>query len=160
MSGVSPLFNGSISSSSFNVPHGATFKNGELFVAQRFGAGALRFLFDGAGNASLNGTITNGLNSGFPRGVTVNPTTGELFVTECCGINEINRYVFDSSGNAIPNGVITGGGLSNPHDLAFSPWGELFVANSDSGNVLRFVFDSSGNATPNGQLSGTDYVLR
>jgi hypothetical protein len=152
--GVSPLFNGSILSSSFNLPHGAAFKNGELFVAQRFGAGALRFLFDATGNGSPNGSITNGLNSGYPRGVTVNPTTGELFVTECCGINEINRYVFDSSGNAIPNGVITGGGLSNPHDLAFSPWGELFVANSDSGNVLRFVFDSSGNATPNGQLSG------
>ena len=37
--------------------------------------------------------------------------------------------------------------------MAFSPWGELFVANVD-GNVSRFVFDNSGNATSNGQLSG------
>ncbi|MFN2530746.1 MAG: choice-of-anchor Q domain-containing protein [Pyrinomonadaceae bacterium] len=151
--GQSPLFNGAVLSSSFDTPHDAAFRNGELFISQRFGAGALRFLFDGADNGSLNGTITNGLNPGFPRGVTVNPTTGELFISECCGVNEINRYVFDASGNAIPNGVITGGGLSNPHAMAFSPWGELFVANVD-GNISRFVFDDSGNAISNGQLSG------
>jgi hypothetical protein len=38
--------------------------------------------------------------------------------------------------------------------MAFSPWGELFVANGDSGSISPFVFDSSGNATSNGQLSG------
>ncbi|HEY2975882.1 MAG TPA: choice-of-anchor Q domain-containing protein [Pyrinomonadaceae bacterium] len=152
--GASPLFNGAILSSSFNNPMLAAFRNGELLIAQRFGAGALRFLFDGAGNASFNGAISSGLITGYPRGVAVNPTTGELFVTECCGVNEINRYVFDSSGNAVPNGVITGGGLNNPHDLVFSPWGELFVVNSDGGSVLRVVFDNSGNATFNGQLTG------
>lgn len=128
---------------------------GELFIAQRFGNNVLRFVFDAAGNALFNGAITAGLGGTAPRGVTVNPISGELFVTECCGVDEINRYLFDATGNAIPNGVITGGGLSNPHDMAFSPWGELFVANAGSNNsISRFIFDAAGNASPNGQITG------
>lgn len=150
----SPLFNGTITSSSFSGPHFAVFRMGELFVAQRFGNNVLRFVFAAAGNASFNGAITSGLGGTAPRGVTVNPTTGELFVTECCGVNEVNRYLFDASGNAIPNGVITGGGLSNPHDMAFSPWGELFVPNPDNNSISRFIFDAAGNASPNGQITG------
>jgi len=50
--------------------------------------------------------------------------------------------------------VITGGGLNNPHDLVFSPWGELFVVNSGANSVLRVGFDNSGNATFNGQIAG------
>ncbi len=69
-------------------------------------------------------------------------------------MDEINRYLFDASGNAIPNGVITGGGLSNPHDMAFSPWDELFVANVGNNSISRFLFNALGNATPDGQITG------
>ncbi len=57
----SPLFNGTITSSSFSGPHFAVFRMGELFIAQRFGNNVLRFVFDAAGNALFNGAITAGL---------------------------------------------------------------------------------------------------
>jgi Carboxypeptidase regulatory-like domain/F5/8 type C domain/CARDB len=150
----SAAFNGTIVSSAFNTPQFAGIKGAELFVAQRFGNSVLRWTFDASESAVPNGAVTAGLGNNSPRGVIANPATGELFVTECCGVNEINRYVFDAAGNAIPNGTITGGGLNSPHDMAFSSWGELFVANADGGSVSRFVFDTEGRALPNGQISG------
>jgi len=148
-----PWFNGVINSSAFNSPHGATFHNDELLIAQNTGGNVLRYTFDLLGKAVANGEIVSNLSSGAPRGIVVSPW-GELFVTECCGVNEINRYTFDVNGNAIDNGVITGGGLGSPHDLEFSPWGELFVANLDSNSISRFVFDGVYNATPNGTITG------
>jgi hypothetical protein len=152
--GGTASFKDTITSTSFSGPIFATFKHDELFVAQRFGNNVLRFKFDGAGNVSANGAITAGLGATAPRGVAANPATGELFVTQCCGIDSINRYVFDADGNAVPNGVITGGGLNNPHDMAFSARGELFVANVNGNSISRFVFDAAGNAFPNGQIVG------
>jgi len=149
-----PTHNATIGSGAFSVPYFATFKADELFVAQRFGSNVLRFTFDSTGFPVANGAITAGLGNTAPRGVIAHPGTGELFVTECCGINEINRYVFDALGNAVPNGVITGGGLNNPHDMAFSVRGELFVVNANGNSVSRFVFDAAGNAFPNGQIAG------
>jgi hypothetical protein len=151
-SGV-PFSGGTITSPSFSGAHFGAFRQNELFVAQRGGSDVIRFLFDAAGNATFNGVITDGLCCTDPRGAAVSPT-GELFVSECCGVDEIERYEFDSAGNAISNGTITGNGLNNPHKLVFSPWGELFVANGGAADVVRFTFDSSGNAAPNGQISG------
>ncbi len=152
-----PSFNGTITDPSFRFPHGATFRMGELFIAQSGGGYVSRFLFDGAGNALFNGVISAGL-TGAIRGVTVNSSTGELFVTQCCDFNSINRYLFDAAGNAIPNGVITGGGMANPHDMAFTPWGELLVANLANASVSRFTFDAGGNAISNGQITGNGLV--
>jgi hypothetical protein len=151
----SPTSNGTITSSNFVSPVGAVFRNGELFIAQEHGSNVLRFVFDGGGNASFNGDITAGLCCSAPRGVAVNPASGELFVTQCCGVNAIHRYLFDGSGNATPNGVITGGGLDNPHDIVFSPWGEIFVANAGN-SISRFTLDGAGNASSNGQITGND----
>ncbi|HZF19216.1 MAG TPA: carboxypeptidase regulatory-like domain-containing protein, partial [Burkholderiales bacterium] len=149
-----PTFKDTFTAPTFSGPILATFRRGELFIAQRFGNDVLRFKFDAAGNVTSNGIITAGLGNTAPRGVIANPATGELFVTQCCGIDSINRYVFDANGNAVPNGVITGGGLNNPHDMAFSARGELFVANVNGNSVSRFLFDAAGNAFPNGQIVG------
>ena len=150
-----PVPNGTITSSRFSFPHLAVFRNGELFIAQATGNNVVRFIFDAAGNAQFNGDLSAGLCCTAPRGVTVSPTGNELFVTQCCGVSQINRYLLDASGNATPNGVITGGGLNNPHDMAFSPWSELFVANSSGCHCIsRFIFDAAGNASPNGQITG------
>jgi hypothetical protein len=148
-----PVSNGAITSPSFSGPHWAAFRQGELFVAQRGAHNVLRFLFNPAGKASLNGVISAGLFTNGPRGVAVS-STGELFVAQCCGLDRINRYVFDSAGNAVPNGIITGNGLNDPNDIAFSPWGELFVPNAFGNSISRFTFDASGNASPNGQITG------
>jgi hypothetical protein len=156
-----PVFNGTIPSSGFTFsgPHWGAFRMGELFVAQRFGNNVLRFLFDASGAASFNGAITSGLGGTAPRSVSVHPTTGEVFVTECCGVNEINRYLIDASGAAIPNGVITNPGLSNTHDMAWSPWEELFVCNAGNHTISRFLFDAAGNATANGQITGNGLAV-
>jgi len=39
--------------------------------------------------------------------------------------------------------------------MAFSPWGELFVANHGGNSISRFVFDAAGNASFNGQITGS-----
>jgi len=84
----------------------------------------------------------------------VHPLTGEVFVTQCCGVNRIDRFVFDSFGNPSANGSIFGNGLANPHGMAFNQSGELFVANPDGASVSRFTFDSTGTAIPNGIIGG------
>src|SRR5439155_19737276 len=114
----------------------------------------LRLQFDRRRIASPKGVITAGLCCRSPRGVAFS-SSGELFVTQCCGVNTINRFTFDSAGNATPNGVISGNGLANPQDLAFSRSGELFVANANANSISRFRFDATGNATPNGLITGT-----
>lgn len=141
-----PVFNGSIESGDFASPHWATFRDDELFVGQSEGD-VLRFVFGAGGAAMPNGVIPG------PAGVVrVNPATGELFVPQCCSPHRIDRYLIDALGNAVPNGSITGGGLNAPHDLAFSPWGELFAVNGFGNSVSRFVFDAAGNASPNGLI--------
>jgi hypothetical protein len=148
-----PVANGVIDSPSISGPHWATFGAEDLFVAQRGGGDVLRFTFDAQGVASLADTISEGLFFDIPRGVAVS-ARGELFVTQCCGLDAINRYLFDAGGNAVPNGVITGNGLNNPQELAFSRSGELFVANAFGNSVSRFTFDSAGKASPNGVITG------
>ena len=82
-------------------------------------------------------------------------------MTRCCGVHAINRYIFDTSGNAVLNGVITGGGLNNPVDMAFSPWGELFVSNTTgTPTISRFTFDTAGNALPQPSRSLETVYLR
>lgn len=67
--------------------------------------------------------------------------------------------MFDASGNATPNGMISGG-LQNPQDLAFSPWGELFVGNAFApGGVSRWTFDQAGAATFNGSFTTPSNVV-
>lgn len=146
-----PVPHGTITSSHFAGPHGASFRNGELFVAQRQGS-TLRFLFDSEGAASFNGAITEGMIGLTPRGVVISPW-GELFVSQCCTSNTISRYTFDAAGNVTFIGSITGGGMSNPHDMVFSPWGELFVGNFGNNSISRFTFDEQRNAVPNGQIT-------
>jgi hypothetical protein len=145
-----PTFNGSIDSTEFANLSWSAFRGDELFVTSP-GAGdgsVLRFTLDGAGNAVPNGKIAN--NTGV---IEVNPATGELFVTQCCSPSRIERYLIDASGNAVSNGSIIDAGLNAPHDMAFSPWGELFVVNGFGNSISRFVFDASGTATANGLIT-------
>ena len=147
------VFNGFVTSSEIvSTLLWGSFRGDELFLANTGGRNVVRFIFDGAGNAVFNGTITAGLSTAV-RAVQANPTTGELFVTMCCFADTVRRFLIDASGNAVPNGSITGGGLNNPHDLAFSPWGELFVVNGVGNSISRFVFDALGNASANGLIA-------
>ena len=149
-----PVFNGSIGSSEFANLAWSTFRDDELFVTSP-GSGdgsVLRFVFDDMGDAVPNGAID--IATGV---IEVNPATGELFAH--VSSNRIGRFLIDPSGNVVPNGFIEYGGLSSPHDMAFSPWGELFMANGHGNNVLRFVFDEDGNASTNGQITTSSFNL-
>ena len=155
-----PVFNGSFGSGDFVSPHWTAFGNDELFVADPGLGKVLRFAFDAAGNAMANGEITFAAPDDIRmRGIAVHPATGELFVSICCGVNQIRRYLFDEAAEVFTlSGSITGNGLSSPHGMAFSPWGELFVVNPN-GSVSRFVFDPAdptpgGPAIPNGLITG------
>ena len=155
-----PVFNGSFGSGDFVSPHWTAFGNDELFVADPGLGKVLRFAFDAAGNAMANGEITFAAPDDIRmRGIAAHPATGELFVSICCGVNQIRRYLFDEAAEVFTlSGSITSNGLSSPHGMAFSPWGELFVVNPN-GSVSRFVFDPadltpSGPAIPNGLITG------
>jgi hypothetical protein len=63
----------------------------------------------------------------------------------------VSRFKFDSAGNAAFNGIIAG----NPGaiGLAFSSWGELFVASHFQPTVFRWIFDQNGQAISNGSFA-------
>jgi len=148
-----PSSNGQIAFRDFSVPHWAAFRHKQLFVAQLGQSNVVHLRFNRRGIASPAGAVADGLCCNAPRGVAFSPT-GELFVTQCCTVNTVNRFTFDSAGNAVPNGVLSGNGLSNPQDLAFDRSGELFVANARGNSISRFKFDSEGAAIANGQITG------
>lgn len=144
-----------------NNPITATFNhNGELFIGNRHAgtpdAGSIaRFAINPDGSFTPNGTITgNGLAN--VHGMAFN-ANGELFAANYFG-SQISRFTFDSSGAAVPNGTLSlPDGDAVGLGVAFSPWGELFVASgSFSGNVPgeidRYVFDASGTPTFNGSF--------
>jgi beta-lactamase regulating signal transducer with metallopeptidase domain len=132
----------------FAQPHWLTFRNGEMFLAQESGT-VLRFAFDSAGDAFFNGTLVAGEGS---RGIQTNPVTGEVMVSNL--ENAVHRFAFDDAGKGSSNGLIRGGGMNHGHGMAFTPWGELLVANYWGDSVSRFVFDAEGNAVPNGVIAG------
>lgn len=145
--------NGVIAESSLVNPVGLVIRDGLLYVSQVSGNVEI-FSLDVNGSGTLIGTISANLAGGSPRNVTINPAGNELLVAQCCGGDSIVRYTIESPGVATFKSVINGNGLNGAHDLVFSPWGELFVANAHGGSISRFTFDSNGNAIPNGALSG------
>jgi hypothetical protein len=62
----------------------------------------------------------------------------------------VYRYLFDDRGNAIYNGSFTVPGSTRLHHIAFSAYGELFLASLDNNTVYRYFFDADGNPVPNG----------
>jgi len=147
-----PLFNGTDLQNEVVGPRWMIFRDRELFVGDGQSV-VRRFTFDDARKLVSDGAIIDLGDSG-ARGIALHPETGELFVSLCCTENRIERFLFDASGNAVPNGAITGGDMQSPHDMTFSPWGELFVVNWDSASVSRFVFDAAGNASAKAPITG------
>jgi DNA-binding beta-propeller fold protein YncE len=132
------------------------FVDDELWVVNPGASNLIRLAFDAQGNAKLAGTISN---LGNDRGMLWNPTTRDLYVSECCGTNTIQHFqvATDHTTSKLPNIAVSA--FNNPHGLALTPWGELLVANRDSNEVLRFTVDSAGNATANGIIQGNGLNL-
>jgi DNA-binding beta-propeller fold protein YncE len=90
-----------------------------------------------------------------PHGVTFNPATGELFVSNLergTTTGSISRFWVDAAGNYTPNGTITGNGLYDTSGVAFHD-GELFATNYFSGTISRFKFDTQGAPIPDGMIT-------
>jgi hypothetical protein len=86
---------------------------------------------------------------------------GELFVSNRNWNTEggsIQRFLYDPAVGFIPHGSITDESIKAPHGIAFSPWGELFVANY-LGGISRYVFDAAGNAVPHGVINDASALL-
>ena len=135
-------------------PHDLGFRGDELFVVDSAANEVKRFTFDASGDATPAGAVGSMLSDGGARGLTFSPSGDELFVSSCCGSQAdlIHRYAFDPPGSASFTGSI--GGSSNPHGMAFSPWGELFVASAGENGVRRYLFDAGGQASDNGLVQG------
>ncbi len=88
-----------------------------------------------------------------PHGMVITPW-GELLVANAGFASapgkQMLRFKLDSQGNVTPNGTVDDDSLNLPIDLAFAPWGELFVVNNGTATISRFTFDTAHNAKLNG----------
>lgn len=135
---------GSITGNGLAGVHQLTFSptTGELFAAN-INSGVSRFLFDGAGNAIPNGTIS----SGQARGVAVSPDGGRLYVT---GASNTIRQFNLSTGTELTSLVVPGS--PNLHYLRVHN-NELYAAGLDSSLIYRYTIDGSGGLTPKSTFS-------
>lgn len=105
------------------------------------------------GNASGAGTLTTGF-VGADRGLLWVPATRDLYESQCLGVDTVQHYQVATNHTVTALTPITGHGLSSPQGMVMTSWGELFVVNSNSNDILRFEIDGQGNATANGTITG------
>jgi len=152
-----PAFTGDYAASSpvLDYAHGVAFRGNDMLVVDSGHNTVRRFQPDGAGSfVEQLPAISTGITSTHARFVAVDPSTQEVFVSLAEGSNKVVRFLIDGAGGITANGEITGNGLANTHGVAFSAWGELFVASYAGNQVSRFVFDAGGAAVANGTISG------
>jgi hypothetical protein len=82
-----------------------------------------------------------------------NAATRDLYVS-LYSTNTIQHFRVASDHTVTSLTPITGNGLSVPHGMAITSWGELLVANGGGTSLSRFTIDALGNATPNGSIQG------
>ncbi|HVZ72926.1 MAG TPA: hypothetical protein VHJ20_11170 [Polyangia bacterium] len=112
-----------------------------------------RVAFDGTGAGSVAGTVTAAGIVTAGRGVLWDGTSRTLYLGDCHSVDTIQPYhvATDKTLTAL---AATTTGLDNPHGMALSSWGELFVSNANTNEVLRFTVGASGALTANGSLTG------
>ena len=131
---------GTLNDSHLANAHGiAQSQWGELFAANFDSGVIVRFTFSGS-VGTFNGTITTGGTQ--LQGLAFSPRQ-ELFATTYTGVY---RFTFGPAPTyaATANGTFTIPGSGRLHGIAFSSWGELFVADSDRNVIYRYTFDTTG----------------
>lgn len=152
-----PAFNGDVGVGSLTTPHWLAFRGEELLVADSGNDRVRRYSFSDYGEATELPSITGGLGGTRLRGVTASPDGRYVFAAECCGGNNVQRYRIETNGNITALGMLPGP-FSSPQGMAFSPWGELFVANPDviqgtNWFVSRYTFAGDGTPQFNGSIT-------
>ena len=142
-----PALKETISGSIF--PTGVVFRGSELLVIDAGANQIQRYTFNGS-NLAVTGTPITETGGDLRMGA-FSPS-GDLYVSHTG--NKIDRFTFDAGGVATLASTITGNGLSVPHGLAFSPWGELFVAGEGNSTIDRLTLNASGAVTAFSTFSG------
>ncbi len=160
-------FNGDLGVGALVTPHGLAFRNDELLATDVGHNRVRRYRFGPRGEAEELSPITSpGLVNEAIRWVTARPDGSEVFVSQCncSGQNNVRRFRAETNGTFTDLGLLPGS-FNNPHGMAFSPWGELFTANSDlvlqgpqytNWYITRHTFDSNGVPQFNGSFSHTN----
>ena len=124
-------------------PEGLLFSGGNLFVGSKGSNQILRYnAVTGAPNpiAPNTGAIfVTAAQSGLrgPVGLALGPD-GNLYVASS-GSNEVYSYNLATAANVATFLAANAGGLSNPHDIAFSG-GFLYVGSVGTNSVIRYLF--------------------
>jgi hypothetical protein len=159
-----PVPNGTIANVGVRFPQEMRFVDDELWVLNSADHACsseaqdiVRLAFDAQGTASAVGTVQTGL-VGANRGMLWNPATRDLYVSQCYPVDTIQHFRVATDHTVSTLAPITANGLSNPHGMVITSWGELLVANygvpSGGMTILRFLLDSQGSATANGTITG------
>ncbi len=149
------------------TPHGLAFRGDELLATDVGNNRIRRYHFGPRGEPQELPFITSpGFINEAVRWVVAKPDGSEIFVSQCIcgGVNNVRRLRAETNGTFTDLGVLPGT-FNNPHGMAFSPWGELFTANSDrviEGSqytnwfISRHTFESDGTPKFNGSFTHED----
>ncbi len=143
-------------------PEQLAFVGGELWILNSDLAADLaprsivRLGFDGAGNATPAGTITDPALVGANRGLLWNAATSDLYVSQCCAASQVLHFHPDLDGALTQLNPLTGGGLADPHGMVITAGRELLVANNSTPSISRFALDVEGQGRPVGVSLGND----
>lgn len=151
--------NGIITGVGLNNPEEIRFVDEELWIPNVTATSCatasqpiVRLAFDAARHASQAGTVTAHSVSA-NRGFLWVPASRDLYQSACSPVDTIQHYHVAEDHTVTVLAAIQGNGINNPHGLAVSVWGELFVSNFNSNEILRFTLDEHGDATPHGKIS-------
>lgn len=147
---AAPQLAGEITGNDLSMTFGKmVMVDGELWVVNPGNADVDRLAFDGQARAATTGSlpVVNG------RGIAFDPATRDLYVTQCCGTDTILHATVDSLHDLTTLPPLTGSGLSNPHGMWLTRWGELFVVDAGANQILRFTRDTAGSLTANGAIT-------
>lgn len=161
--GVSQI-TGDLGTGTLVTPHGLAFRGDELLATDPGNNQVRRYSFGPRGEPLELPPIssTRFINEAI-RWVIANPNGSDVFVSQCnCGgVNNILRFRAETNGLFTELGPLPGS-FNNPHGMAFSPWGEMFTANTDrlieapeenSGFITRHTFDADGSPRSNGTFT-------
>ncbi|MBS0198456.1 MAG: hypothetical protein JSR77_17025 [Planctomycetes bacterium] len=136
-------------------PHGVCVVGDTAYMVDSYNGRVVRYTLSDSDPPLLSGAYALPTSPWGGRGIVAAPALGELLIADCCNAPGVHRYQLHADGSLTYRSSIFGNGMNQPHSMAISPWGELFVGSLRAGGVVsRFVFDSNGNAVPNGIISG------
>ncbi len=161
-------YNGDLGVGALVTPHGLAFRGDELLATDPGNNRVRRFHFGPRGEAEELPSITSpGFLNQAVRWVVAKPDGSEVFVSQCVcgGLNDVRRFRAEPNGTFRDLGLLPGT-FNNPHGMAFSPWGEMFTANSDrlldgpqytNWFIARHTFAPDGTPQFNGVITHSNF---